>query len=416
MKSLAHCLVVLLFAALPAIAQEVAATATTATTTAAGSETQTTATTDDPEAGDGADPAPTESRVTSVKTLVDRKGWIRLGDEVQIGIDGYAKLHEASVERGKPITLWINGRDSMLQAEGIVASASDTAVFTYRLTRSAENSELWRSILHDPFFEEVPEAIHLSVGVSEDDPVLFDDGVSHFKIKKAFISFEGLISLALFVVVLILLFLYRSDMLRNGPEVEGQKQAYSLGRWQMAWWFILILGSYLVIWLITGDRDTVTASSLVLMGISAVTAMGSIAIEANAPARAQETRRALEAEKASLSVSPTMVEARAGAATPQQQEAAHAIQLRMSEIDQTVANVTKPAMTTGSWWRDILTDNTGMVGLHRFQIFVWTIVLSVIFVASVLRDLTMPEFNTTMLALMGISAGAYLGFKVPSGN
>lgn len=412
MKSLVHCLVVLLFAAMPAVAQE----SDTTTTAAAGSEVQKTAAAEEAKPGDEADTAPPESRVTSVRTLVDRKGWIRLGDEVRIAITGYAQLREASVERAAPITLWINGRDSLLRADGVVPSASGAAELTYRLTRSAENSELWRSILHDPFFEKVPEPIHLSVGVSGDGPLLFGDGVNHFNIQKAFVSLEGLISMGLFLVVAILLYLYRSDMLRNGPDVDGKKQAYSLGRWQMAWWFILILASYLTIWLITGDRDTITTSSLVLMGISAATAMGSIAIEANAPARAEETRKTLEAQKASLAVSPTIVEARAGSATPQQQEAAEAIELRMAEIDQTVANVTRPPMTTGSWWRDILTDNTGMVGLHRFQIFVWTIVLGVIFVASVLRDLTMPEFNTTMLALMGISAGTYLGFKVPSGN
>jgi hypothetical protein len=28
-------------------------------------------------------------------------------------------------------------------------------------------------------------------------------------------------------------------------------------------------------------------------------------------------------------------------------------------------------------------------------------------------DLTMPEFSATMLALMGISWGTYIGFKLP---
>ena len=39
--------------------------------------------------------------------------------------------------------------------------------------------------------------------------------------------------------------------------------------------------------------------------------------------------------------------------------------------------------------------------------------LGVIFVASVYKDLAMPEFNATLLGLMGISSGTYLGFKVP---
>jgi len=45
--------------------------------------------------------------------------------------------------------------------------------------------------------------------------------------------------------------------------------------------------------------------------------------------------------------------------------------------------------------------------------FVWTLVLGVIFVGSVYKNLEMPEFSATLLGLMGISSGTYLGFKVP---
>jgi hypothetical protein len=62
---------------------------------------------------------------------------------------------------------------------------------------------------------------------------------------------------------------------------------------------------------------------------------------------------------------------------------------------------------------DILSDSHGGVSIHRFQMFAWTLVLGVIFVGSVYTDLSMPEFNATLLGLMGISSGTYLGFKVP---
>lgn len=62
--------------------------------------------------------------------------------------------------------------------------------------------------------------------------------------------------------------------------------------------------------------------------------------------------------------------------------------------------------------RDILTDSNG-ISFHRFQILVWTLVLVAIFATEVYSDLLMPEFNTTLLALMGISSGTYLGFKIP---
>lgn len=61
---------------------------------------------------------------------------------------------------------------------------------------------------------------------------------------------------------------------------------------------------------------------------------------------------------------------------------------------------------------DLLTDKTG-VSFHRFQMLCWTLILGAIFIFSVVADLAMPTFNTTLLALMGISAGTYLGFKFP---
>lgn len=69
--------------------------------------------------------------------------------------------------------------------------------------------------------------------------------------------------------------------------------------------------------------------------------------------------------------------------------------------------------TSRGFVRDILTNSEGTYGLHRFQIVVWTLVLGIIFLVSVVTVLSMPEFNATLLAAMGISAGTYLGFKIP---
>ena len=63
--------------------------------------------------------------------------------------------------------------------------------------------------------------------------------------------------------------------------------------------------------------------------------------------------------------------------------------------------------------RDLISDDHGIVALDRLQVVVWTLVLGGIFLSSVLAYLTMPEFSATMLALMGISSGTYIGFKLP---
>jgi hypothetical protein len=70
---------------------------------------------------------------------------------------------------------------------------------------------------------------------------------------------------------------------------------------------------------------------------------------------------------------------------------------------------------------DILSDDAGpgtrrIITFHRFQIVVWTLVLGMVFVSNVLSDLVMPTFDSSVLMLMGISSGTYLGFKLPTGN
>jgi len=63
--------------------------------------------------------------------------------------------------------------------------------------------------------------------------------------------------------------------------------------------------------------------------------------------------------------------------------------------------------------KDILTETGVGISFHRFPMFIWTLVLVVLFIVSVWNRLSMPEFSATMLALMGISNGTYLGFKLP---
>jgi hypothetical protein len=60
---------------------------------------------------------------------------------------------------------------------------------------------------------------------------------------------------------------------------------------------------------------------------------------------------------------------------------------------------------------DLLGDEEH-ISFHRFQVAVWTLVLGVVFVIKVLSELAMPEFSATVLGLMGISSGTYLGFKL----
>src|SRR5262249_3292899 len=80
------------------------------------------------------------------------------------------------------------------------------------------------------------------------------------------------------------------------------------------------------------------------------------------------------------------------------------------QIDDATAGLTRP-VSEGPV-KDLLTDSDG-ISFHRFQMLVWTIVLAFLFVIGVYQTLTMPTFSNTLLSLMGISSGTYLGFKIP---
>ena len=77
----------------------------------------------------------------------------------------------------------------------------------------------------------------------------------------------------------------------------------------------------------------------------------------------------------------------------------------------TYEDLTRPFVSQG-WFRDMTTDANGPA-LHRLQVFIWTLVLGGVFVIGIYRDLSMPEFSNTLLALMGITSAGYLGFKYP---
>ena len=64
-----------------------------------------------------------------------------------------------------------------------------------------------------------------------------------------------------------------------------------------------------------------------------------------------------------------------------------------------------------SFFIDVLSDPSGNINIHRYQIFIWTIILGLVFIYKVLVTFKMPEFDTTLLALQGISSGTFLALK-----
>jgi hypothetical protein len=185
---------------------------------------------------------------------------------------------------------------------------------------------------------------------------------------------------------------------------------------QAAWWFFLIFASYLLIGMVTGDFATsITGTVLVLLGISAGTAAGSAFVDAsktNVASQAQNAARAA-ALQANLQAVEQKVSSLAGEVrTSGDPVKAHELAVTESERTEKLSRYRKLSNQSESFLLDILSDTNG-VNFHRFQMMAWTVVLGIIFGSQVYRDLAMPQFSETLLALMGISAGTYLGLKIP---
>jgi len=128
-------------------------------------------------------------------------------------------------------------------------------------------------------------------------------------------------------------------------------------------------------------------------------------------AQLQEEANQLQAKIASLSAAQTDADKQAFADANVQLKGV-AVQLTdtAAQIEEAKSGLTKPV--SDGFPRDLLTDVDG-VNFHRFQMVVWTIILGFFFLNGVYRELAMPQFSATLLALMGISTGTYLGFKIP---
>jgi hypothetical protein len=240
-----------------------------------------------------------------------------------------------------------------------------TGEVRFELDRTADSDRSWHVLLAEP----VSFTKKVAVSIGSKGQLAFPTDVDGFELEIVpAVEFTLFLIGLLLTLLLAVLLAKRTTILRDRvPGLPASQAPYSLSRFQLAFWSLLVIAAYLFIWLITEELDTITGSVLALLGIGSATALGANVID------------------------------QGKAANPQAAPAPAA-----------------PVVPTPSqgFLNDVLSDDQG-ISIYRFQLFAWTLVLGVIFCASVYHGLEMPQFSTTLLGLMGISSGTYLGFKVP---
>jgi hypothetical protein len=309
----------------------------------------------------------------------------------------------------------------------------------FSLVRNDSSKPGWSHLLNQPVFQ---RKVLVSVGFSNGeemetviapevqasgalDQQLFLTVIPHYRT-----AFGLLVILTALVAFLVLA--RRTHIIRDGaaPRRPDGLRPYSLARGQMAFWFFLVIASYFFLWIVTGDMDTLNTSVLGLIGISAGTALGSAFVDASKSTSSSGSEPTVDVTKPHLEVLAELKDLQLR--TQKELETLQKARAVMSSSDKNgleenerQQNEVRERMANYRWqsvyfawptWKGVMYDllaENNVISFHRFQIFVWTLILGIMFVANVYNELAMPQFSATLLGLLGISAGTYVGFKLP---
>jgi len=150
------------------------------------------------------------------------------------------------------------------------------------------------------------------------------------------------------------------NMLKDSSNIKDKP--YSLSRTQLAFWTLILLISIVYIWMRTSELIEITDTVLVLLGISLGTNIAGRLIDNSDIINPQIKKR-------------------------HQNE-----------------NSGK------SFFINICSDRSGL-SIHRFQNVAFSLIIGIYFLFEVFTLNTIPDLNTNLLILMGISSGGYLTIK-----
>ncbi len=282
------------------------------------------------------------------------------GDFIEVKVEGMRYLID-NVAKGKKdsIILYINNIPMWdIHPHSIsIDSKIDTGLIVFCLSRKSKALENLR-----PYYKTYIKPLYsvISVGVKENGPM---ETKAWFYLYYINIVFLSITFLLMVLIVFLILFLAKKY---HFLQIEDKEKApYSLAHIQLIFWTILISFSYVYLWIVNREMPDLPSSVLVLIGISIGTK---------------------------------------GVA---------------GYMDYT-ANIKNPARVPKKrmgFLHDILSDENGVINIQRGQMVIWTLVLGFIYIQTFINDLHICDFNSNILALMGISSGAYALLKpLEAGN
>jgi hypothetical protein len=376
-------------------------------------------------------PATKSDMLADCQTVKPRGGTLTGIGQVQVAVDAVAFAEAQAAKRNGPgqFTLFLNGVGLRTDAVLLAATQVDSLmVFRFRLNQGPELQRLWTMAYADGYMR-TPGDLYAGIAWTPEAVTdNWDYPVRSGAPAKIRITTDGQLSLAALLIIFSIAVVWylgkstsalrdaetppwwveakaRQRSLRGRDEAErnayvlaqkldpGRKGDYialadrllagatidradedqartglvlhprdwhalatfSLSRTQLALWFSFTVVTALFLWLIYGDLRRIDGSLLALLGISGTTAVVSWVSDRGAGG--------------------------------------------------------KPFVLSKGFWNDLLTDFDDTRQLHRYQSVVVNLLLVLIGVFHVVQQLTYPVFDTTWLALLGVSGTLYSGGK-----
>lgn len=293
------------------------------------------------------------------------------------------------------------------------------------------NREMWSRLLGSPFATtqvitvpfDVEYAGRSIMAGTEEEPLAPSFRLLRYEDEWMLFGFGA----ALAVIACVLYIGLRSSALRNRSpvsQVAASDLPFCLGKLQMSVWFCLIFAAFVFIWAVTGQLKSLNPETFILLGISAGTSLAAVMVDQGKQSPAADVEARLSAMGIRDGHDAARLKALVRGGKGGHEAGRHfdiapaegggqgeAAAITLSDLHRRYLDLTEPYRSKG-FIRDLINDAVGAT-VHRFQMLAWTAILGVIYIFRVYWDLQMPQFGTNLLALMGISGGIYLGFKVP---
>jgi hypothetical protein len=327
-----------------------------------------------------------------------------LGDTLRLRATG-AVATAVLVEWGQPLAtrnlaLYLHGVE--MKALQCSATTGDNYVdLSFHLSRDStrdENRTAWSSLLTSE--EGYVMTFPVSLAIGRQPPLgAKDPDAIHFQVAD-----PTRIQLAQYVATFLFLGIFAIIILNSNLSKilrDADTGYFSLGKTQMVFWGLLVFLAAAAIYSITGCMERIPQQTIALLGISGATSLGATLI-----GKTKRTAAARELDKVRTDKAPL---AQPGAQlSPAEQAQLTLLQGQQQKLETTL----QPERPSRGFFRDICDDGNGP-SFHRVQVLVWTALLGWAFVQCVASSVAMPEFPESLLLLMGISNGTYLGLKVP---